>query len=95
MTVPSWEAISDYWKREIMTEIHPVWKKEPRQLCGVILDPAQFFPSCMKRFLMKQERVGAPLAPGNYSIELKVGCDGGRHNWYRWNSGETFVLRGT
>ena len=99
MTVPSWEVITDYWKKEIMTEIHLVWKKDPRQLCGVILDPVQFIPCCMKRFLMRQDRGGTPLAPGNYSIELKVGCDAGRHNWYKWNSGnskrtESFFLQG-
>ena len=87
MTVPSWEAITDYWKKEVLTEIHLVWKKDPRQLCGVILDPVEFIPFSMKRFLMRQDRAGVPLAPGNYAIELKVGCDAGRHNWYKWNSG--------
>ena len=87
MTLPPWEVLSNYWKLNILTEIHPVWKKDPRYLCGVLLDPVEFFPCVMTRFLMRMEREGTPLAPGNYAAEKKLGCDAGRHNWFRWTGG--------
>ena len=88
MTVPSWEVLSNYWKREILTEIQFVWKNDPRLLVGVLLDPVEFFPLYMTRFLMRHERAGVPVAPGNYAIQLKVGSDAGRHNWYKWMAGK-------
>ena len=85
--LPSWYALSNYWKTEVLTEIIPIWKDNPRQLCGALLDPAKFIPLYVTRFLMKQEKVGAPLSPGNYVIDVKVGSDGGRHNWFKWFGG--------
>ena len=92
LLVPSWETLSRYWKEEILTEVHSVWKKDPRELCGVLLDPKEFFPSVMLRFLMARELEGHPLAPGVYSILKKLGSDGGRHNWFRWMSGKELIV---
>ena len=70
-----------------MTEVIKVWKKDPRELCGVLQDPQDFLPRYLLRFLMRRELDGSALAPGVYSILLKVGSDGGRHSWFKWAEG--------
>jgi hypothetical protein len=87
MFVPSWETLAQYWKEEILTEVIRVWKKDPRELSGVLQDPRDFLPRYMLRFLMRREMEGAALSPGVYSILLKVGSDGGRHSWFKWAEG--------
>ena len=92
LAVPSWESLSEYWKREILTDFIPVFKKNPQQLCGVLQNPREFLPSYLLRFIMRREMDGYPLAPGVYSISMKVGSDGGRHSWFKWASGNYYLF---
>ena len=85
---PAWESLSSYWKSEILTDIEPVWAGEPRILRGVLQDPKQFIPKYLLRFMMRMERDGVNMEPGTYTILLKGGSDGGRHNWFRWMKGK-------
>ena len=68
----SWEKIAAYWKTRILTNIQYVWKGDPSELCGVLMDPAQFIPLYVERFLVRRELEGDPLQPGHYVIEIKV-----------------------
>ena len=78
LVTPSWETLSAHWKKEILTEIIHVWKDDPRQstnlrqMCGVLLDPKDFFPKYMTRFLMRMEKEGNPVPPGSFDVEAKV-----------------------
>ena len=76
-------ALSPLWRichpgKFSQSIVHAVWKNVPRQLCGVLLDPVEFYPCYMTRFLMMVELAGTPLAPGNYFTESKLGSDAGR-----------------
>ena len=82
LAVPSWESLSEYWKREILTDFIPVFKKNPQQLCGVLQNPREFLPSYIL----------AKVYPGVYSISMKVGSDGGRHSWFKWASGNYYLF---
>jgi hypothetical protein len=68
----SWEQMSAYWKSDILTDILPIKKGQPRIVCGVMLDPVQFLPLYLERFLIRREMEGHPLSPGHYSVEFKV-----------------------
>ena len=68
----SWEQMSAYWKSDILTDILPIKKGQPRIVCGVMLDPVQFLPLYLDRFLTRREMEGNPLSPGHYSVEFKV-----------------------
>ena len=69
----SHEKLSQFWKEELMSPIKNIYKEENRNIqCGVMFDPSEFIPHYLKRFVMKQEKAGNPLAPGHYSIVLKV-----------------------
>ena len=73
--LPAWEALSAFWKSEILAEIKLVWKdleNGRRQLCGVMMDPREFFPLYLGRFLLRRELEGDLPAAGNYEIEVKV-----------------------
>ena len=72
LVTPAWETLSTYWKSEIMTEIHPIYKEDPKQLCGALLDPKEFIPKYLYRFLLRQEKEGNKVPPGSYAIEFKV-----------------------
>lgn len=72
MILPAWELLSRYWKDEILVKFHPIWKANPRELCGVIMDPAKFIPQYMLRFLERRELEGDLPAPGNYIVEYVV-----------------------
>ena len=72
ITLPSWENLSEYWKAQILAPILPIWKGEPRGLCGVMVDPATFIPQYVRRFLCRMELDGCLPVPGNYKIILKV-----------------------
>ena len=77
-TLPAWETMSGYWKELIMTEIHTISKTTEdgiRLLIGVLLDPREFLPLYMKRFIERREMEGEFLVPGNYQIEFKVICN--------------------
>ena len=72
INLQSWEKMSTYWKTEILTEVRFVWRKEPREVCGVIMDPVEFIHQYMMRYLARRELEGDPLAPGYYDVEYKV-----------------------
>ena len=73
--LPAWEVLSAFWKSEILTEIKLVWKdleNGRRQLCGVMMDPREFLPLYLGRFLLRRELEGDLPVAGNYEIEVKV-----------------------
>ena len=72
VSLPSWDSMAKYWKKEIIPDIRYVWREEPRDVCGVITDPALFIPLHMKRFLERMELEGKLPVPGSYKIEIKV-----------------------
>ena len=75
VTLPAWAAMAQYWKKEIIVEFHYLWKKgEPRQLCGVAMDPAKFIPKYLGRFLERRHMEGDLPPAGNYKIKIKVAC---------------------
>ena len=73
--LPSFEKISSYWKEEILTSIYRVWKKEPRALCGVLLDPKDFLSTYLFRMLMRLQLERNLPSPGNYKVTIKVCVD--------------------
>ena len=87
VTFPSWEVLSNYWKENILVEPEFLWKGEPRQLCGVVMDPFKFIPMYLVRFLERRSMEDDLPQAGNYKIKMKVGSDGGRHGWYKWSEG--------
>ena len=72
VTLPSWEELSQYWKKHILSTILPIWKGDPRRLCGVMMDPAEFIPDYIRRFLGRMDLDNSLPAPGYYRIVLKV-----------------------
>ena len=64
--------MANYWKREIISDYNFVWREDPRELCGVMMDPVHFIPLYLKRFLGRRELEGKLPVPGTYAIELKV-----------------------
>ena len=72
--LPSWDSMAKYWKSEILSDPHFVRRDapNPREICGVVLDPAIFIPMYMKRFLTRMEMEGKLPVPGTYSVEFKV-----------------------
>ena len=84
----SFETLSLYWKQNIMCPIRNIYQEEKRDImCGVCINPVEFIPHYLKRFLIKQEKLGNPLVAGHYKVVFKAGTDGGRHGWFRWYSG--------
>ena len=55
-----------------MVEYKFLWKGEPRQLCGVAMDPFKFIPKYLKRFLERRHMEGDLPQAGNYRILMKV-----------------------
>ena len=91
IVLPSWEKMSHFWKLHILADIKSLWRDiegEDRQFCGVCLDPVQFLPLYLKRFLERLNLEGHLPDAGNYRVEFKVGSDGGRHAWYKWLAGQ-------
>ena len=75
LELPSWEAMSRYWKSDLLVEMHPVWRDIPggeRQFCGLVMDPREFLPLYMRRFLRSRELGGDLPEAGNYRVEFKV-----------------------
>ena len=72
VTLPPWEKLSRYWKDQILVEILPIFRGGPRELCGVVMDPAKFIPEYVRRYLCRMEMDGILPPPGNYQIDLKV-----------------------
>ena len=72
VTFPAWELLSQYWKDEILVEFKYLWKGEPRELCGVVMDPAKFIPKYLERFLERRRMEGDLPPPGNYEIKIKA-----------------------
>ena len=72
--LPAWESMVKYWKSEILPEPNFVWREapNPREICGVVLDPVLFIPMYMRRFLARMEMEGKLPVPGTYSVEFKV-----------------------
>ena len=67
--------MSSYWKEEILTEIHTISKTTEdgmRLVIGVLLNPKEFLPLYLRRFLKRREMEGDLPAAGNYRIEFKV-----------------------
>ena len=58
-----------------MAEINLVWKNLEdgrRELSGVMMDPREFLPLYLRRFLHRRELEGDLPVAGNYEIEVKV-----------------------
>ena len=72
ITLPSWEIMAEYWKDEILTDFNFAWKNDPREFCGVLVDPADFIPLYLGRFLARKEMEGKLPAPGKFAVEFKV-----------------------
>ena len=70
--LPAWENMSAYWKKEILTNIYPTWRGEPRVLCGAVLDPKEFLPSYLARMLMRKDMEGKLPPEGYYKVQFKV-----------------------
>ena len=69
----SHETLSTHWKENILVPIQNIYQEENSEIqCGVMFDPSVFIPHYLKRFLMRQDREGKPLSPGNYKIVMKV-----------------------
>ena len=63
----------DYWKSEILTEFHAVWREdETRSFCGVVLDPQFFIPLYLVRLLKRKQLEGSLPEPGHYRVQIKV-----------------------
>ena len=72
ITLPSWEIMAEYWKEEMLPDFNFAWKKDPREFCGVLMDPAEFIPLYLGRFLSRKEMEGKLPAPGKFAVEFKV-----------------------
>ena len=64
--------MAKYWKTEILPEVTYLWKNNPREVCGVTVDPVVFLSMYMKRFLYRMNQEGMLPVPGTYSVEFKV-----------------------
>ena len=61
-----------YWRDKIIPDFSIIWRADPRELCGVLMDPVLFLPLYLARFLERRELEGDLPVPGSYVIELKV-----------------------
>ena len=75
--LPAWEKMSSYWKKEILPTIHPCWRGEPRVMCGAVIDPKEFLPSYLSRWLKRKEMEGKLPEEGYYKVQFKVSDGGG------------------
>ena len=57
-----------YWRDKIIPDFSIIWRDDPRELCGVLMDPVLFLPL----YLERRELEGDLPVPGSYVIELKV-----------------------
>ena len=66
--------MSAYWKGNILTNYRMVWsgKEDSRFPCGVMMDPQEFIPLYLKRFLGRLDLEGKLPPSGSYVIEFKV-----------------------
>jgi hypothetical protein len=69
---PAWEIMSRFWKKDILVEYRFLEKGEPRQVCGVAMDPAKFIPKYLMRFLERRQMEEDLPPAGNYAIKIKV-----------------------
>ena len=72
VTFPSWEVLSQYWKKNMLVDLQFLYKGDPRRLCGVTMDPFTFIPLYLKRFIERKEMEGYLLPSGHYKIIIKV-----------------------
>ena len=72
LLLPSWESLVKYWRDKIIPDFSIIWRDDPRELCGVLMDPVLFLPLYLARFLERRELEGDLPVPGSYVIELKV-----------------------
>ena len=85
--LPAWERMSGYWKNNILPEFQSVWKGDPRELCGAVMDPVKFFPIYFERFLVRRDLEGDLPAPGNYKAKMVVS-----YNYVHSLSGKIYVF---
>ena len=59
----------------MLAEMKPLWRvllDGQRQFCGLVMDPREFFPVYLQRFLRRMELEGDLPIAGNYEVEFKV-----------------------
>ena len=72
--LPSWDTMSKHWKANILSKFEFVWtEEETRNFCGVMMDPVEFLPLYMRRFLGRRELEDNVPVPGTYYAQFKVG----------------------
>ena len=68
----SFEDLSQYWKANILVESLPLFDKDTGGQIGRYLDPKEFIPLHMTRWLQRMEMEGKLPPPGNYHMKGKV-----------------------